>query len=105
MFKTLSAQDIGRLIVSFALILMFAFALVFEIVWGQDAQTKNLLIGALIGSFSTGAVQYWFSTSPGSAAKDTTIAQMAANTANALEATPPATPVAPVAPVAPSSSS
>jgi len=90
MLKNLTPQDGGRIAVTTALVFMFAFALVHEIVWGADPQTKNLLIGALIGSFSTGAVQYWFGTSPQSAAKDDTIAKMAQNTEQALMSTPPA---------------
>jgi len=90
MLKTLLTQDTGRVAVTAALVLLFAFALVHEVCFGQDAQTKNLLIGALIGAFSTGAVQFWFGTSPSSAAKDATIAQMAANTETALLSTPPA---------------
>jgi hypothetical protein len=85
-----SAQDLGRVLVTFALVGMFCFALVHEMVAGTDAQTKNLLIGALIGAFSTGAVQFWFGTSPQSAAKDETIAKMADNTQAALVSTPPA---------------
>lgn len=84
-----TAQDVGRLAVTVALIAMFAFALVHEMTNGTDAQTKNLLIGALIGAFSTGAVQFWFGTSPQSATKDDTIAQMAQNTQTALASTPP----------------
>lgn len=77
-----TVQDFGRIIVTAALIVMFLFALVHELLWGQDAQTRNLLIGALIGAFTTGGVQFWFGTTPQSAAKDATIAQMAANAAN-----------------------
>ena len=85
----LTSQESQRTFVIVGLVAMFAFALVHEMVWNTDAQTKNLLIGALIGSFSTGAVQYLFGTSPQSADKDKTISKMAENTETALQSTPP----------------
>ena len=82
-------QDVMRTFVIFALVGMFSFALIHEMVWSTDQQTKNLLIGALIGSFSTGAIQFLFGTSPQSATKDATISKMAENTEAALQSTPP----------------
>ena len=86
-----NAQDYQRTFVITALVAMFAFALVYEIVYDSDAQIKNLLIGALIGAFSTGAVQFLFGTTPDSGKKNDTIAQMAVNTQTALLSTPPPT--------------
>ena len=76
-----------------ALVAMFAFTLVFEVIWGQNKDAQNLLIGALIGAFTTGAVQFPFGTTPASSKKDDTIAQMAVNTSAALAATPGPMPV------------
>ncbi len=88
-----TAQDLGRLVVTAALLAMFGFTLVYEVMWGKNADAQNLLIGALIGAFSTGAVQFWFGTTPSSSKKDDTIAQMATNTQAALASTPPAAPL------------
>ena len=82
-------QDFMRVFVITSLVVMFGFALVHEMIYSTDQQTKNLLIGALIGAFSTGAIQYLFGTSPQSLVKDKTIAQMASNTQTALLSSPP----------------
>ena len=84
-------QDYMRIFVITALVGMFGFVLIHEMIYSTDQQIKNLLVGALIGSFSTGAIQYLFGTSPQSIAKDRTIAQMASNTHTALLSSPPAT--------------
>lgn len=81
----MTVQDVGRLLVTAALVAMFGYALYTE----HDPQTRNLLIGALVGAFSTGAIQFWFGTSPQSAGKDQTIARQTELIDKALRATPP----------------
>ena len=85
-----TSQDIMRAFVIASLVILMGFSIVHEMVFSTDQQTKNLLIGALIGSFSTGAIQFLFGTSPQSTTKDSTIAQMAQNTEKALMSSPPA---------------
>lgn len=61
-------KDTTRLIISFALIILFAFAFF-------KHPDNGLIVGALIASFTT-AVNWWLGSSQGSADKSTIIENM-----------------------------
>lgn len=96
MTKLLESPKLGAFIISFTVVMMFAFTLAWVMIRGvADNPSLQLILGALIGAF-TATIQYWIGSSSSSKDKDDVIAQQAAT--SAVQSGAPVPPPSPAKP-------
>ena len=82
-------MTLSRFLVAAIVLLLFSAVVLYTAYHGvTDSPVTNMLIGALISSF-TGVVNWFFGSSVQSSSKDQTIAQSVQNTQTALNAPTP----------------